>query len=219
MKSIKSIFCSVTLASKFGDTNQNQNDLVGQNLKLSTLIQSSLGHNWIYWLATSMANLNGHIRIHFIRHYFYRHLYKIKLPSDSIIYSCCIFLSPWYVKIGHHSVIGDHARIDRRRLITIGNNVNISSEAKIFTLEHDIESPTFDTKGGPVVIGDWVYIGTSAIILPGVTIGEGAVVASGAVVTKDVEPWIMVGGVPAKFIKKRPVVKYIQGTKGKALFQ
>jgi acetyltransferase-like isoleucine patch superfamily enzyme len=121
--------------------------------------------------------------------------------------------------LGHHSVVGDHARLDGRRGITIGNNVDVSSEVKIFTLEHDIESPTFDVKGGPVVIEDWVYIGTAAIILPGVTIGEGAVVCSGAVVTKNVEPWTMVGGVPAKFIKKRPQVKYVQNTRHPALFQ
>ena len=82
-----------------------------------------------------------------------------------------------------------------------------------------IESPTFGVKGGPVVIEDWVYIGTRATILPGVRIKEGAVVAAGAVVTKDVEPWTMVGGVPAKFIKVRPHVTYTQNTKKKNLFQ
>jgi len=109
--------------------------------------------------------------------------------------------------------------LDGRSNIIIGNNVDISSETNIFTWEHDIESPIFDSKGAPVIIGDWVYVGTRSTILPGVTIGEGAVVAAGAVVTKDVEPWTMVGGVPAKFIKKRPIVKYIQQTKTKALFQ
>ena len=54
-----------------------------------------------------------------------------------------------------------------------------------------------------ITIGDGVWLGARAIILPGVTIGEGAVVAAGAVVTKDVEPWAVVGGNPAKFIKKR----------------
>ena len=70
-----------------------------------------------------------------------------------------------------------------------------------------------------MVLEDWVYIGSGATILPGVTIGEGAVVACGAVVTKDVEPWTMVGGIPAKFIKKRPQVKYTQNTKKKNWWQ
>ena len=109
--------------------------------------------------------------------------------------------------------------MDGRFDLNIGNNVNIAGEVRIYTLEHDIASPTFAGSGGPVTIQDWVYIGTRVTILPGVTIGEGAVIASGAVVTKDVAPWTMVGGVPAKFIKNRPVVKYTLDTKSRAYFQ
>jgi maltose O-acetyltransferase len=86
-------------------------------------------------------------------------------------------------------------------------------------MEHDINSQTFGGSGGPVVIHDWAYIGTRVTILPGITIGEGAVVASGAVVTKDVAPWTMVGGIPAKFIRNRPTVKYTLNTKSRAYFQ
>ena len=182
-------------------------------------VLSLLRRNWIYWLAILAVNFNGHIRIHSIRHPIYRHVFKIALPTDSIIYTGCTFSSPWLVKIGNHSVVGAHTVLDGRSGLTIGNNVCISGEVRIFTLEHDPESPTFGVKGGPVVIKDWVYIATGATILPGVTIGEGAVVATGGVVTKDVEPWTMVGGVPAKFIKRRPQVKYVQDTKNKALFQ
>jgi len=189
-----------------------------QGIKNKVLF-SLLKRNWIYWLVVSAANFTGNIHIHRVRHFLYRHLCKVELPGDSIIYSHCIFLSPWGVKLGHNTVVGDHSRLDGRSNIIIGNNVDISSETNIFTWEHDIESPIFDSKGAPVIIGDWVYVGTRSTILPGVTIGEGAVVAAGAVVTKDVEPWTMVGGVPAKFIKKRPIVKYIQQTKTKALFQ
>lgn len=120
--------------------------------------------------------------------------------------------------MGHRSIIGYNAFLDARRSITIGENVNISGDVAIFTAEHDINSPSFGDKGGQVVINDWAYIGTRAMILPGVTIGEGAVVASGAVVTKDVKPWTMVGGVPAKYIKDRPVVKYKLDTQNIAYF-
>jgi maltose O-acetyltransferase len=173
---------------------------------------------WFYWLAIFAANFNGRIGIHSIRHSVYRHIFKIGVPADSIIYCGCRFFEPWGVKIGHHSIVGYDAFLDGRRGLTIGNNVNIASEVRIYTLEHDPVSPTFATIGGPVVIGDWVYIGSRVTILPGVTIGEGAVVASGAVVTKNVEPWTIVGGVPAKFIKNRPQVKYVLDTKNKALF-
>ena len=90
---------------------------------------------------------------------------------------------------------------------------------RIFTVEHDIEDSDFGSVGNPVFIEDWAYIGTRVTVLPGVKIGKGAVIASGAVVTKDVEPWTMVGGVPAKFIKNRPQVKYVLDTSKKMFFQ
>jgi len=93
--------------------------------------------------------------------------------------------------------------LDARRGLVIGNYVNFSSEVMIWTLQHDHNSPTFADKGGKVVIGDRAWISCRAIILPGVTIGEGAVVAAGAVVTKDVAPYTIVGGIPAKEIGKR----------------
>jgi acetyltransferase-like isoleucine patch superfamily enzyme len=193
----------------------------GGNLtqKKHGFVLSLLRRNWIYWSAVYASNLAGHIHIHFIRHGLYRHIYKIGLPKDSIIYTCVHFDSPWFLKIGHNSVINDHSRIDARNGITIGNNVDIGTEVKIFTLEHDPDSPTFGVKGGPVIIEDWVYIGSGVTILPGVTIKEGAVVASGAVVTKNVEPWTIVGGIPAKFIRKRPQVRYTQNTQKKNLWQ
>jgi acetyltransferase-like isoleucine patch superfamily enzyme len=74
---------------------------------------------------------------------------------------------------------------------------------KLITGSHEISSGHFDLITRPITVEDNVWIATGAMILPGVTIGEGAVVAAGAVVTKDVEPWTVVGGNPARFIKKR----------------
>ncbi len=73
----------------------------------------------------------------------------------------------------------------------------------IWTMEHDPQDPLYRVKGGPVIIEDYVWISCRVVILPGVTIGEGAVVAAGAVVTKDVAPYTIVGGVPAKEIGTR----------------
>lgn len=81
--------------------------------------------------------------------------------------------------------------------------MDIAQDVQIWTLEHDVVSPRHGLKNGGVVIKENVWIASRATILPGVTIGEGAVVAAGAVVTKDVEPYAIVGGVPAKKIGER----------------
>lgn len=120
--------------------------------------------------------------------------------------------------IGHHSIIGNDTFLDGREGIYIENNVNIAGYTLIFTQEHDTDSPTFATAGGPVSIEDWVYTGARVTILPNIKIGEGAVVAAGAVVTRDVEPWTVVGGVPARFIRRRPVVQYDLGSFSPMLF-
>ncbi len=178
-----------------------------------------LNNAMAYWFYHYLANLAGNVNVHAIRHRLYRHLFGVKLPKSSILYCYARFFHPWGVRIGEHSIIGDHAFLDGRLGLHIGNNVNIAGEARIYTLEHDIASPTFAGTGGPVVIKDRAYVGTRVTILPGVTIGEGAVIASGAVVTRDVAPWTMVGGVPAKYIKDRPVVKYTLDTVHRAYFQ
>jgi len=70
-------------------------------------------------------------------------------------------------------------------------------------LQHDPDSDYFETKSGDVIIEDYVWLGSSVIVLPGVTIGRGAVIAAGAVVTKSIPPMCVAGGIPAKFIKER----------------
>ena len=81
--------------------------------------------------------------------------------------------------------------------------MDIASEVMIYTSEHDINDVHFKAHVSPVVINDYVFIGPRAIILPGVTIGRGAIVGAGAVVTKDVADFAIVGGVPAKQIGER----------------
>jgi acetyltransferase-like isoleucine patch superfamily enzyme len=93
--------------------------------------------------------------------------------------------------------------LDSRGGLTIGDNVNISDEVAIWTAEHDIQSPTFAYTTAPVVIGARAWLCFRSIILAGITLGEGCVVASGAVVTKDVAPFTVVAGIPAKVIGSR----------------
>lgn len=99
--------------------------------------------------------------------------------------------------------VGWFAELDARGGIKVGQDTNISSHAKLITGSHDINDPEFIADFLPIHIGHHCWIGTGAIILQGVKIGDGAIVAAGAVVTKDVEPWMIVGGIPAKVIGKR----------------
>lgn len=113
--------------------------------------------------------------------------------------------------MGDNSVINFGCYLDNRRGIKIGNNVWIAHNTKIYTLGHNLESPVFETKGALVTIKDNVFIFSNALIMPGVTIHEGAIVLAGSVVTKDVEAWTIVGGNPAKKIKERQhKIAYLQ---------
>lgn len=116
--------------------------------------------------------------------------------------------NPKLLKIGNHCSIGRGVLLDARSGIEISNNVTISSYALIWSLHHNYNDINFKPVGGKVEIGAYVWICSRVIILPGVKIGEGAVIAAGAVVTKDVEPFSIMGGVPAKKIGEREKNKY-----------
>ena len=144
----------------------------------------------------------GKIPIHFIRKFFYK-MFGIKIGKQTSFHWRARFFHPSGIKIGNNTCIGSDSFLDGRRKIFIGDNVNLSSEVSIWTEQHDYNDPNFSTIGGMVKIEDYVWISHRAIILPNVTIGKGAVVAAGAVVSKDVKPYEVVGGIPAKFIAKR----------------
>jgi maltose O-acetyltransferase len=93
--------------------------------------------------------------------------------------------------------------------LDIGDCVDVGHQVNIFTMQHDIDDPDYRAVGGPVRIENHAVIGGRATILPNLAVGQGAVVATGAVVTKDVGSFQMVGGVPAKFIRERnPDIAY-----------
>jgi acetyltransferase-like isoleucine patch superfamily enzyme len=107
------------------------------------------------------------------------------------------------ITIGRRSIINQQCCLDGRGGLTIGDYVNVSAGVWILTDSHDMHDPLFREVLAPVMIGNHAWIGSRALILPGVTIGEGAVVAAGAVVTSDVEPYAVVAGVPARPIATR----------------
>ena len=127
------------------------------------------------------------------------------LGKQSVVESfCCINNAVGDVTIGDHTRIGIHSTIIGP--VCIGSHVHLAQGITVTALNHryDDKKRRIDEQGvstQPVVISDDVWIGANAVILPGVTIGRHAVVAAGAVVTKDVPDYCMVGGVPAKIIK------------------
>lgn len=144
----------------------------------------------------------GYFPSHAVRRFFYRRS-GMTLGKGSSIHWRAEFYCPERIVIGDHTVIGDSAFLDGREGLVIGSSVNLGSHVTIYTRQHDPDSPTFAEVGGPVTVGDRAWVASHVIILPGVAVGEGAVVAAGAVVTSDVQPFTIVGGVPARFIRER----------------
>jgi maltose O-acetyltransferase len=144
----------------------------------------------------------GFVPSHAFRKACYRRA-GMSIPATSSIHWRAEFYAPERIVIGECCTVGDSCFLDGRSGLTIGDSVNLGSHVTIYTREHDVNSPDFAEIGGPVCIGNHAYLASFSIILPGVNIGEGAVVAAGAVVTKDVPPFAIVGGVPAVRIGER----------------
>lgn len=149
----------------------------------------------------------GFFPFHFLRLCIYK-LAGIKIGRGSRIHMWCNFYYPPNIKIGEGTIIGDHAFLDGRGKLTIGNNVDIASQVIIYNSQHEIDSEDFQAIEREVKIDDYVFIGPRVIILPGVTVGRGAVVAAGAVVTRDIPPQKIAAGVPAEIIGERKIKDY-----------
>src|ERR1700722_5918161 len=126
-----------------------------------------------------------------------------RIAHDVRLYHGFEVRKPQNLQIASGTVIGTGVILDARGGIFIGKNVNFSSEVAIWTAQHDPQSSTFGTKLASVRIEDNAWISFRAVILPGVTISEGAVVAAGAIVTKDVPAFSISAGVPAQVIGTR----------------
>jgi acetyltransferase-like isoleucine patch superfamily enzyme len=164
------------------------------------------------------AHLIGYLTNHIVahvpsyraRHLWYRRVLGIRLGSRASVQSGCYV---WMhgprqtrrdaVSIGEHSHINRGCTLDVRGGLTLADNVSVSAEVMILTASHGLNDPEFRLEHGAVTIHDHVWIGARAMILPGVTLGRGCVVAAGAVVTRDVPEMTVVGGVPARAFARR----------------
>ncbi len=147
--------------------------------------------------------ITGKLPTNTLRVFLYRHVFRLKIASGARIEPGCIIWGPSRITIGAGTIINRGVILDGRFPLTIGENVSVSMQSAILTLEHDLNDPGFQSVGGPVTIGDRAFLGLRSIILPGIKIGEGAAVGVGAVVTRDVEPYSIVAGAPARAIGAR----------------
>ena len=145
----------------------------------------------------------SHIPSHTFRQAFYRGVMQFEIGEKSYIFSGARFDTRGGFKVGQGSTINENCRLDNRGGLTIGSHVSISAEVCVLTADHDVHSATFAGRTRAVFIADYAFIGTRALLLPGVKVGRGAVVAAGAVVTKEVPPLTIVAGSPAKQIGTR----------------
>lgn len=149
-----------------------------------------------------LLHLVGYLPSHQLRRLYYQAA-SIKIGKGSAIHMGARFYDPSNIEIGEDTIIGEYAVLDGRDKLKIGNHVALATGVMIFNSQHEINDEYFSPSSAPVIIEDYVFIGPRAIIQPGVKIGRGAIVAAGAVVTKDVPPFAIVGGVPAKTIGER----------------
>jgi len=161
----------------------------------------------VYWIAHDVTDylveLTGRFPSHGLRLMLYRHLFRVQIGHKTSIHRGFRVYHPSHVQIGEHTVINREVLFDGRMGITIGSNVSISEGVCLLTLQHDVNSPTFDNQGAPISVDDYAFIGTRAIILPGVNVGKGAAVGAGSIVTRNVDPYTIVAGTPAKPIGTR----------------
>ena len=157
----------------------------------------------IVWLLLFRPTPSRGLRSFDLWRVFLLRIFGAKIGVYSSVKNTVRIWQPWNLEIGDWTVISEDCEIYNVDKVVIGSRVDVSAGTYVCTAGHDIESPTMELTYAPVVIGDDVWIAARAIVLPNVRIGDGAVVAAGAVVTKDVEPWTVVGGNPARILKKR----------------
>jgi maltose O-acetyltransferase len=137
-----------------------------------------------------------------IRKAMYRML-GAKIGKNVAMFRSLEIRNPAGLTIKGNNSIGKKVVLDARKRLVISKGVTIASQVIIWTLHHNYNDENFKTIGDAVTIGEYAWICSRAVILPGVKIGKGAIVSSGAVVTKEVPDYAIVGGVPAIVIGER----------------
>lgn len=176
------------------------------SLASTSLTRRLIGNLFLSYYRYSQFQV-AKIPSHHIRLWLYRHIYDARIDTEAVVYFGTELRGSWNLVVHNGCIVGDNCILDARQGgIELGENVNIGSNVSFYTDSHDYNDPYFrssPSKVGGIKVGNRAWIGPNAIVLHNVQIGEGAVVAAGAVVTKDVPPFAIVGGIPAKIIGKR----------------
>ena len=128
---------------------------------------------------------------------------RIADPRSSLIMLGTEVFAPRRLELAPRTIVGPGCLLDARGGIRLGHDVNVTGGARFMTAKHDVQDPEFAAMFEPAIVGDHVWIALGATILGGVTIGEGAVVAANATVTRDVAPYTIVAGTPARAVGER----------------
>lgn len=134
-------------------------------------------------------------------------LFGAKLGRDCHIYPKAVIWAPWNLSCEDVVAIADEAIVYNPRLITLKSHCTISQQAYLCGATHDYDDPAFPMTSAPITIGRYAWVCARATVLLGVTVGEGAVLGLGSVTSKDLEPWSIYSGLPAKKIKDRKRVQ------------
>lgn len=134
-------------------------------------------------------------------------LFGARIGRGVLIANSVKVLYPWELEIGDGSWVGWDVDIYNYAKVTIGHNSVVSQYTYLCTGTHDYEDRTFPLIFFPIAIEDQAWVAAKCFVGPGITVGQGAIVASGSVVVKDVDPWTIWGGNPAKKLKDRPPVR------------
>lgn len=119
------------------------------------------------------------------------------------VYASVRIWAPWHLVMADHSCLAADVDCYNVATVTIGAHATVSQQAFLCTASHDISDPGMALTSRPITLGARTWVAARACIAPGVTIGDGGVAALGSVVVRDVEAWSVVGGNPARVIKKR----------------
>lgn len=146
----------------------------------------------------------AHVPSHLVRLAFYRRVMRYDIAPTASVFMGAIFDCAGNLSIGDGSTVNARCRLDTRGGLRIGRCVSISDDCRLLTADHDPRDPAFGGRQRGIDIEDHVWLGSSVIVLPGVRLGQGCVVGAGAVVTRDVAPFAIVAGNPARQIGERP---------------